>query len=231
MLVYPNGETSGTVGGGLLESKVREAAMRCIVDKKPKLLEFALDEESADSIGALCGGKVKVFIEPIQGEPTLHIFGGGHIAIPLVQFAKALGFRVVVLDDREEFANRNRFPLADEVKVGNFIILTQSTRFLERDSAVIITHGHEHDEAVLKECLGKEGLPGYIGMIGSREKVASTFSHLKEQGVPEQLLRKVKAPIGLNIGARTPAEIALSIMVEVIAQRYGKSPQVNQDVP
>ena len=231
MLVYPNGETSGTVGGGLLESKVREAAMRCIVDKKPKLLEFALDEESADSIGAICGGKVKVFIEPIQGEPALHIFGGGHIAVPLVEFAKTLGFAVVVVDDREEFANKNRFPLADEVKVGDFTMLAKSTDFREGDCVVIITHGHEHDEVVLKECLSKERLPGYIGMIGSREKIARTYSHLKEQGVPEQLLRRVKAPIGLDIGARTPAEIALSIMAEIIAYRYGKPPKIDQGVP
>lgn len=230
MLVYPNGATSGTVGGGLLEAKVREVALRCIVDKKPQLLEFTLDEESADSIGALCGGKVKVFVEPIQGEPTLYIFGGGHIAIPLAQFAKTLGFAVVVVDDREEFANKSRFPLVDEVKVGNFTVLAKSTDFREGDCAVIITHGHEHDEVVLKECLSKERLPGYIGMIGSREKIASTYSHLKEQGVPEQLLRKVEAPIGLDIGARTPAEIALSIMAQIIAYRYGKAPKIDRGV-
>ena len=222
MLVYPSGETSGTVGGGLLEAKVCEVALQCIRDKKSQLLEFTLDEESAQSIGALCGGKVKVFVEPIQAEPTLYIFGGGHIAISLVQFAKVLGFGVVVVDDREEYANRNRFPLADEVKVGDYSTVVKSTEFHPDDCIAIVTHGHEQDEVVLKECLCKTSLPRYIGMIGSKRKVAETFSRLREQGVPNERLVKVKAPIGLDIGSQTPAEIALSIMSEVIAQKYGR---------
>ncbi len=224
MLIYSDGRTCGTVGGGLLEAKVREEALRCISDKKPRLLEFALDDESADSIGVLCGGKVKVFIEPIQGSYTLYVFGGGHIALPLVQFAKALEFTVVVVDDRPEFANMERFPLADEVKVGDFSQVTRSIDFHESDCAVIITRGHEHDEVVLRECLSKEKSPGYVGMIGSKDKISRTYSHLREQGISEQLLVKVKAPIGLDIGARTPAEIAISIMAEIVGYRYGKLP-------
>lgn len=222
MLVYPDGKTLGTVGGGLLEAKVREEALRCLQDKKPRLLEYTLDEESADGIGVLCGGKVKLFVEPIFGTATVYVFGGGHIAVPLVEFAKALEFRVVVVDDREQFANKERFPLADEVRLGDFQVVTRSIAFGEADCVVIITRGHEHDETVLRECLVKDGLPGYIGMIGSREKIARVFSHLRESGVPERLLARVRAPIGLDIGARTPAEIALSIMAEVVAQRYGK---------
>ena len=222
MLVYPNGEISGTVGGGLLEAKVRQEALQCIVDKKPKLLEFALDQESADGLGVLCGGKVKVFVEPIQTAPTVYVFGGGHIALPLVQFAKTLDFAVVVVDDRPEFASEDRFPLADEVRVGDFIEVTNAIDFHENDCVVIITRGHEHDEAVLKECLSRRKLPAYVGMIGSREKIARTFSHLRQQGLSEQLLTKVKAPIGLDIGAQSPAEIAISIMAEIVAQRHGK---------
>jgi xanthine dehydrogenase accessory factor len=103
--------------------------------------------------------------------------------------------------------------------------MTRPIEFRENDYAVIITRGHEHDEAVLREVLSKERMPGYIGMIGSREKIATTFSHLKQQGVSEQLLASVKAPIGLDIGARTPAEIAISIMAEIVAHRYGKLPE------
>ena len=220
MLVYADGKISGTVGGGALEAKVREEAMRCISDKKSKLLDFAL--ESADGIGMVCGGKVKIFLEPIEGTPVLYVFGGGHIAVPLVQFAKTLEFDVVVVDDREEFANKNRFPLANEVKLGDFGSVVKSIDFREGDSVVIITCGHQHDEVVLKECLSKDGLPGYVGMIGSKEKIAATFSHLRQQGISEQLLAIVRAPIGLDIGARSPAEIALSIMAEIVAQRYGK---------
>jgi len=223
MLVYPDGKISGTVGGGLLEAKVREEALRCISDKKPRLLELALDDESADNIGVLCGGKVKVFVEPVQGASMVYVFGGGHIAVPLVQFAKALEFAVAVIDDRQDFANKERFPQADEVKVGEFANVTKSMDFSEGDCVVIITHGHAHDETVLKECLSKTRLPRYIGMIGSRDKIARTFANLREQGISQELLAKVKAPIGLDIGARTPAEIALSIIAEIVACRYGRS--------
>ncbi len=174
-------------------------------------------------LGVLCGGKLKVFVEPIVCTSTVYVFGGGHIAVPLVEFAKALEFAVVVVDDREEFANTKRFPLADAVKLGDFAEVIKTTDFLPDDCVVIITRGHQHDEGVLKECLSKNKLPGYIGMIGSKDKVAATFSHLKQQGVSNELLARVNAPIGLDIGARTPAEIALSIMAEIIAHRYEKT--------
>ena len=231
MLVYPDGKISGTVGGGLLEAKVREEALRCISDKKTRLLELALDDESADSIGVLCGGKVTVFVEPIQGPSTMYVFGGGHIAIPLVQFAKTLEFAVVVVDDRQDFASKERFPQADEVKVGEFANVTKSMDFSEGDCVVIITRGHAHDETVLKECLSKARLPGYIGMIGSREKIARTFANLREQGISQELLAKVRAPIGLDIGAKTPAEIALSIIAEIVAYRYGRSLKPDKCLP
>ncbi len=227
MLVYSTGKISGTVGGGLLEEKVREEALRCIADKKSKLLDFTLDEKSAGSIGAICGGMVKIFIEPIQSASTLYIFGGGHIALPLVQFAKALDLSVVVVDDRQEFANKNRFPLADEAKLGEFSQVIKTIEFQENDCVVIITHGHEHDEEVLEACLTKVKLPSYIGMIGSKEKIAITHSHLKNKGIQEQLLRKVNAPIGLNIGSQTPAEIALSIAAEIVAHRHEKLNSIN----
>jgi xanthine dehydrogenase accessory factor len=164
-----------------------------------------------------------VFIEPVHGPSTLYVFGGGHIAVPLVQFAKTLEFTVVIIDDRQDFANKERFPQTDDVKVGEFANVTKSIDFSEGDCVVIITRGHAHDETVLKECLSKARLAGYIGMIGSREKIARTFANLREQGISQELLAKVRAPIGLDIGARTPAEIAVSIIAEIIAERYGKS--------
>lgn len=230
MLVYADGTILGTVGGGLLEAKIREEALRCLHDKTPRLLELTLDDKSADDIGVLCGGKVKVFVEPILSTSTMYVFGGGHIAVPLVEFAKALDFAVIVVDDRDDFANRKRFPLADEVKLGDFVGVAKSIDFHAEDCVVIVTRGHQHDEVVLKECLSGKLLPGYIGMIGSKEKVAATFSHLKQQGVSNELLAKVKAPIGLDIGARTPAEIALSIMAEITAHRYGKTSEQGSSI-
>ena len=223
MLVYADGTSLGTVGGGILEAKVREEALRCLHDRTSRLLEFTLDEGSADGIGGLCGGKVKIFVEPILATSTVYIFGGGHIAVPLAEFAKALDFAVVVVDDRQEFANEKRFPYADKVKSGDFVQVTKSIDFDADDCVVIVTHEHQHDEIVLKECLSKKKLPGYIGMIGSRGKVATTFANLKQQGISEELLARVNAPIGLDIGSRTPAEIALSIMAEIISHRHGKN--------
>ncbi|HYB67004.1 MAG TPA: XdhC family protein, partial [Candidatus Acidoferrales bacterium] len=109
---------------------------------------------------------------------------------------------------------------ADEVKLGDFSTVIRSIEFHSDDCVVIITHGHQHDEVVLKECLLKKNRAGYIGMIGSKAKVATVFSNLKQQGVSEELLANVKAPIGLDIGARTPAEIAVSIMAEIVALRH-----------
>ena len=223
MLVYPDGRISGTVGGGLLEMRVREEALRCIHDKKTKLLELALDEMSAEGIGMQCGGKVKIFLEPIQAAPKLYVFGGGHIAIPLVQFAKLLDYDVTVIDNREEFANQQRFPMADEVKMGDYVEIIRSLDFHDSDGVVIVTHGHEYDEVVLKECLSKRNIPGYVGMIGSRNKITTTFSDLQKQGILGNLLAKVNAPIGLDIGAKSPSEIALSVMAEIVAKRYGKA--------
>jgi len=222
MLVYPDGEILGTVGGGLLEAKVREEALRCMQEKTSRLLKLELDQ-TTPGIGVLCGGEVEVFVEAIMPVSTIFIFGGGHIALPLAQFAKALEFAVVVIDDREEFASRDRFPAANEVKLGDFSTITRSVEFSLDDCAVIITHGHQHDEIVLKECLSKKNRPGYIGMIGSKAKVATIFSHLMQQGVSEELLASVNSPIGLDIGAKTPAEIALSIMAEIVAYKYGRT--------
>ncbi len=112
--------------------------------------------ESADGIGGLCGGKVKIFVEPILATSTVYIFGGGRIAVPLAEFAKALDFTVVVVDDRQEFANEKRFPYADKVKSGDFVQLTKSIDFDADDCVVIVTHEHQHDEIVLKECLSQE---------------------------------------------------------------------------
>lgn len=222
MLVYPDGNVSGTVGGGLLEEKVREEALRCMQSKKAELVEYILDERNAQGLGMVCGGKVKVFLELVEGTPKLFVFGGGHIALSLLQFAKQLDYAVLVADNREEFSNKQRFPLADETRTGDYAQIVRALEFRDIDCVVIVTHGHEFDEVVLRECLRKNTLPGYIGMIGSKNKSAITFSHLKEQGVAPDLLVRVKSPIGLDVGSKSPSEIALSIMAEIVAEKYGK---------
>ena len=140
----------------------------------------------------------------------------------LVVFAKELDFTVVVVDDREEFATRARFPKADEVRLGDFVTVANSIDFKPADCVVIITHEHQHDEAVLKECLSRVKLPGYIGMIGNPKRIDFTFSCLRDQGLSTEILDRVNAPIGLDIGAQSRGEIALSIVSEIVAHMHGK---------
>ena len=160
--------------------------------------------------------------ESSTGHSTVYVFGAGQIALSLVVFAKELDFTVVVVDDREEFATRARFPRADEVKLGDFVTVAKSIDFQPTDCVVIITHEHQHDEAVLKECLSRGKLPGYIGMIGNPKRIDFTFSRLRDQGLSTEILDKVSAPIGLDIGAQSRAEIALSIVSEIVAHMHGK---------
>jgi len=162
-------------------------------------------------------------MESSIGHSTVYVFGAGQIASSLVVFAKELDFTVVVVDDREEFATSARFPRADEVKLGDFVTVTDSIDFQPTDCVVIITHEHQHDEAVLKECLSRSKLPGYVGMIGNPKRIDNTLSRLMEQGLSREILDRVCTPIGLDIGAQSRAEIALSIMSEIVMHIHGKN--------
>jgi xanthine dehydrogenase accessory factor len=217
MLVKPDGAIVGTIGGGTLEAQVIEEAIKVIKQGKPRHLHMSLTAKEAEEVGMICGGDLEVFIEPILASPTLYIFGGGHIALPLAKMSKLLGFKIAVIDDRAEFANIERFPEAEFVLAGDF---TESFPRLKIDQSsyiVIITHGHQHDELVLEWAVGTPAK--YIGMIGSKTKVKATFSHLLAKGVPKEKLDSVYSPIGLEIGAQTPEEIAVSILAEIVKIR------------
>jgi len=160
---------------------------------------------------------VSIFVEPIHAADILYIFGAGHVSTCVSRLAERVGFGIVVIDDREEFANKKRFPEADEIMVlppaeaFDWIAVTASSYI------AIITRGHMHDHAVLREALRHE--PAYIGMIGSRRKKEMIFQALMKEGIPAETLKKVHAPIGLGIGAETPEEIAVSIVAELIQER------------
>jgi len=165
----------------------------------------------------ICGGDTEVFIEPIRSAPTLIIFGGGHISLALSKIGKLIGFKVAVIDDRAEFANQERFPEADQILAEDFRTAFSRLTINKASYIVIVTRGHHYDELVLELALGTE--PKYIGMIGSRSKNKAVFSHLRAKGIPQERLDKVHAPIGLEIHAHTPEEIAVSILAEVIKVR------------
>ncbi|OLN32691.1 XdhC family protein [Desulfosporosinus metallidurans] len=180
--------------------------------KTPKLIELEFLNES-----------VKVFLDPILPQARLLILGGGHIAVPLAEMGKLLEFQVSVVDDRPSFANSARFQQVSQVLCQDFETAIREFEFDANTYIIIVTRGHRHDKTCLAEVL-KKTKPAYIGMIGSRRKVAALFEDLREDGFSEAELKSVHAPIGLDIGAQTPAEISVSIMAEIIMiRRFGYS--------
>ncbi len=224
MLVGKDGLIVGTIGGGITEAKVIEEVKQSLKEGKGKLITYHLTKEQAAlDEGAICGGDMKVFIDVLQPKEEVLIFGAGHIAVCVSRLAKMVGFKVTVVDSRKEFANQDRFPDADEIiaevteKALTHLKITPSTYI------IVLTRGHLKDEEVLGSVI-KSGA-AYIGMIGSRKKNSTVFQHLEEQGISAQELKEVHAPIGVDIGAQTPEEIAVSIMAEIIQVRKQKEIQ------
>ena len=218
MLVKPDGSIAGTIGGGSLEAQVIKEAVKVIKQGKPKRLHMSLTAEEAGEVGMICGGELEVFIEPILSPPTLYIFGGGHISLSLAKMGKLLGFKIAVIDDRAEFASPDRFPEADILLAEDFSKSFPRLKIDKSSYIVIVTRGHQHDEVVLEWAVGT--LAKYIGMIGSKTKNETIFSHLLAKGISKEQLDRIHAPIGLKINAQTPEEIAVSILAEVIKVRH-----------
>jgi xanthine dehydrogenase accessory factor len=172
-----------------------------------------------DAALGVCGGEARVFIEVLQLRSTLLIAGGGHVSQPLAELGHLLGFHTVVVDDRPEFAECTRFPHADELLAIPFDQLVQRVKVTPQTYAVIVTRGHQHDLLVLRQLVDTPA--AYVGMIGSRKKVRTVFDHLLGEGVPAEKLARVHAPIGLRTGGQTPAEIALSILAEIVLVQHG----------
>jgi xanthine dehydrogenase accessory factor len=217
MLVYEDGSISGTIGGGRLEATVIKGALDTLATGEPRLVHYDLTGAEASEVGMICGGTLEVYLEPILTGPKVFLFGGGHVSLPVARLSKMAGFRVAVIDDRPEFANRERFPEAEEVIADEFSSALKKLKPDRESYLVILTRGHACDQEVLEWALGTEAR--YVGMIGSRKKVQTVFSNLKEKGVSAEKLNSVHSPIGMDIGAQTPEEIAVSIVAELIRER------------
>ena len=217
MLVKADGSIVGSIGGGSLEAQVCDQAREVIRKGRPQRVHISLTAKEGEELGMLCGGDVEVFIEPILSQPTLYIFGGGHISLPLAKMAKLAGLKVAVVDDRAEFANPQRFPEAELTLAEDFNTAFSRLQIGKSSYIVIVTRAHQSDELVLEQALGTPAK--YIGMIGSKAKCKAIFSHLLAKGIPQEQLDKVHAPIGLEINAQTPEEIAVSILAEMIKVR------------
>ena len=220
MLVFGDGRIVGTIGGGCYENDAFWKAREAITQRKPELVHYELSDDFAQETGLICGGQMDVYIEPIEPSPELYIIGGGHVGFHLARVAHEVGFRVHVIDDREKFANAERFPTAAEVIVDDIPSWIARVSLPAHAYAVIVTRGHTNDLEALRALAPRE--LRYLGLIGSRAKVARIYDALMADRMPADALQRVHAPIGLDIGAVTPQEIAVSILAELIAVKHGK---------
>src|SRR6059036_899649 len=216
MLVREDGSIAGTIGGGCVEAEVWAAAKEVMQNEAPRKMVFHLNNEASYDNGLICGGTLEVFVEPILPQPMLYLFGGGHVSMAVAKAASASGFAIGVVDDREAFANKERFPMAQEI----YSSYEEAFERLHPNAAtylVIVTRGHKEDMRVLAWAVRTEAR--YIGMIGSKRKVLSVYKALESDGYKPEEFERVFAPMGLEIGALSPEEIAVSIVAELIAVR------------
>jgi len=237
MITLSDGSICGTVGGGALEAGIIKASASIIESRESKKIDIVLDGKDAVATGMICGGSATVLVEYIDAAPgniemfikrreeadanneTVYIFGAGHCGQALAPVLRTVGFRVVVIDDREEFANAERFPDADEIFAPETIDMAffESLNINKNGYIVIVTRGHVHDEIALRGALRTDA--GYVGMIGSRKKRESIYERMLADGYTQVDIDRTYSPIGMPIGADTPEEIAISITAEIIKVR------------
>lgn len=228
MAVFSDGSILGTVGGGALEYEFIQEALKAIKENKSCEKSFELTEKG--SLHMKCGGFVRAYIKVFAKREKLLIMGGGHLGAELYTLGKFLNKYVVIFDDREEFANRERFPEADEIILGKMKETVKNYSIDENSYIIIVTRGHENDKECLKAILDKKVFPKYIGMVGSRGKVLSTYKELLDEGYLKEELKKIYSPIGLDISSSEPKEIALGIMAEITAVKNQKTGEHMRDV-
>src|SRR4051812_19786950 len=221
MLVFGDGRIVGTIGGGCYENDAFGKAREAIRTRKPQLVHYELDDDFAQESGLICGGQMDVYIEPIEPSPELYIVGAGHVGFHLARISEEVGFRVHVVDDREKFANVERFPTAAEIVVDDIPSWIARANIPAHAYVVVVTRGHTNDLEALRALAPRD--LRYLGLIGSRAKVARIYDALVADAIGADALKRVHAPIGLDIGAVTPQEIAVSILAELIAVKHGKA--------
>jgi xanthine dehydrogenase accessory factor len=225
MLVGDDGSIAGTIGGGCVEAEVWAAAKEVMQKEAPRKMVFNLNNEASYDNGLICGGTLEVFVEPILPQPMLYLFGGGHVSTAVAKAASAAGFAVGVIDDREAFANAQRFPMANEI----YVSYEDAFKKIQPNAStylVIVTRGHKDDMSVLAWAVRTEAR--YVGMIGSKRKVLSVYKALEKEGYRPEEFERVYAPMGLEIGALSPEEIAISIVGELVAVRRKASPAAHK---
>jgi xanthine dehydrogenase accessory factor len=217
LLVREDGSMLGTIGGGCVEAEVWTAAREVIETEKPRHLTFSLGQDAAYDNGLICGGQLNIFVEPVIPQPRAFIFGGGHVSKSISKVANLAGFATIIVDDREAFANKERFPEAEETYADEYEAVFPKLEVTSSSYLVIVTRGHRDDMRVLRWAVQTPAK--YIAMIGSKRKTISVIRELEKEGFARSLFEKIFAPMGLEIGAESPEEIAISVVAEMIAVR------------
>jgi xanthine dehydrogenase accessory factor len=220
MLVYPDGSFTGTVGGGEVESRVVEEALKALKDGQVRVLHYEMVNPQEGDPG-VCGGQLEVYVEPVMGRPEVIVIGGGHVGKAVAHLARWLNFHVIVSDDRLEFCTPEANPDAHAFLPIPMSQITLSHEIGPHTAVVLTTRGMTVDVEGLPNLI--ESQAGYIGVIGSKRRWALTRKALLDQGIPEERIRRIHSPIGLELNAETPEEIAVSIMAEIIMLRNGGS--------
>lgn len=224
LLIRDDGSIVGTVGGGCVEADVWAAAQDVMREEKPRRMHFNLNQNPEYDQGLVCGGSLDVFIEPILATPTLYLFGGGHVSLAISKVASVAGFETVIADDRPAFANKERFPDAIETHAGPWEETFPNLTSNDFSYLVIATRGHKGDLTCLRWALTTPAR--FIGMIGSRRKLIEFARVLEAEGVAPEQFERIHSPVGLDIGAITPQEIAVSVVAEMIAVRRNVTPSI-----
>ncbi len=218
MIVYADGRTQGTVGGGSIERRAFKKALEIHKTNTNELVSYSLTEEE---MGMLCGGEAMLFFEYFPPRKRAFLFGAGHLCRSIAPLLKSLDFHLVIIDDRKEAATRDNIPEGDEFHGMPYEEFLQNFRPGKQDAVIIFTHGHVHDYTVL-DAVCKLGVEvKYIGMIGSKRKSQATLDRIRESNHPNNLVEQVHAPIGLNIGKTTTQEISIAIVAEILAVYNG----------
>jgi xanthine dehydrogenase accessory factor len=228
MLVFEDGSIAGSIGGGELEARVIAAARKALADGQARITPYTLSDPSQGDPG-VCGGEVEVFVDPIGTRPTVVVFGGGHVGRAVVHLAHWLGFRTVIADDRPEFASAESAPEADEHIVCSLAELAERTQIDSRTYLVLTTRGVSVDVEGVPALLDSPAV--YLGIIGSRRRWETAAAELEARGAPRAKLERVHSPMGLELNAETPEEIAVSILSEIILLRRGGTGESMRHAP
>ena len=216
LICYEDESFEGTVGGGELERLILQESKIVFETGENRLIKYTLDE-SDEGIGVMCGGEAKIFLEYYPTNKRAYLFGAGHLCRSILPILNSLEFHTVVVDNRNDYANREKLPLANEIYAMEYADFLKDFQPLSNDAIIIFTHGHTHDFEIINDICRRNLDVKYVGMIGSRAKTAYAINKINEKSYNGNLVDKIFAPIGLNIGKTTTQEISVAIAAEILA--------------